>query len=99
MAKKKSGRKKVKLSKQSRIEGTYDPPPKKLVDIAEDYANALANRVAISEEVNTLRASVVELMREHNVESIELATHKLELVHTERDNLKLLKLKQPEPWD
>lgn len=61
-----------KTAKQTRIDGTYDEIPKPLKEKVDDYVTALRKRQKAQESENVLRAEVIALMHEHDVELVPL---------------------------
>lgn len=59
-------------AKQQRIDGTYDPVPQAVADKASEYEKALKSRMRTQEKENTLRSELLELMKDHDLERIEL---------------------------
>ena len=57
---------------QKRIPGTFDKPIKALQDKAEEYADALRERMEMQEAENQLRQELIDLMKKHDRQTCNL---------------------------
>lgn len=89
------GKRVVVEGKQSRIPGTSEPVPPKITEKANEYANTLHERQRLQQREATLKADLIDLMKEHNFEQIETDDSYINFVHEEKDKIKV-KLKKDE---
>ena len=76
--------------KQQRMEGTYDKPVKAVTEKAEEYADVLRERMALQVRENSLREELIDVMKKHNVETVDLEGEIVSMEHVEaKDKIKV----------
>jgi len=68
MAKKRTATK----DKQTRIPGTFDPVPKEVEAARDEYVEAKREKAAWLVTMNDRRNRLIEMMREHDIERLEI---------------------------
>ena len=79
--------------KQTRIEGTYDPPVPEVQEAAEEYVDLLYGRMKTQELENQAKEKLIEVMKEYDVEEIELDGYEVRRKHIEQDKVHVKKVK------
>jgi hypothetical protein len=90
---------KAAKAKQKKIPNTFDPVPQDLQDKVEEYVESLGEWQQSQKRTDTLREEVIELMKEHDVESVPLDEDtKVMRVHKDETwTIKKVKIKHPKP--
>jgi len=81
-------------ARQQRIPGTFDQVTEALNRKAEQYAETLYARMAQQKRENTLKADLIEMMRDADVLEFEHEGYKVKLEHKETDKLTVKKLRE-----
>ena len=68
---------------QKRMEGTYDKPVRVVLEKAEEYNKLLRRRMTTQEKENVCRMELIDVMKEHHVETVELDGDIVTLEHIE----------------
>ena len=79
------------MAKQTRIPGTKDEVPAEVQQSVDDYVKALRTRQKAQEKENTLRAEVLALFHEHDIEEVEIDDEKVLRLEGGDEKLKIKK--------
>ena len=74
---------------QTRIAGTFDPPVEAVQTKAAEYSEALHSRMAMQTRENGLREDLIDLMKEHDCETVYLDGETVTREHIEKDRIKV----------
>lgn len=73
--------------KQTRIEGTHDPVPQEVKDLAQRYEETLRMRMSLQTEENSLKPKLMDAMKKHDIIEIETDDSIITYEHVDKEKI------------